>query len=200
MLASKSRVERRVVRSFWDDGLIDILSGMGVLLIGISWQFDLVPLGAVAPMILVPFWKPLRKRITEPRLGYVEFSDAQESRQRSFLTWSIVAGCVTFTMGVGVYFIARSGGGRLPLGDWVAALPACLIGGMAAVTSLLILVPRFISYGIVLVLSGICVVLLDQRPGVALIAGGVVVTLAGLSRLVSFLRSHPQRPLEANGA
>ncbi len=200
MFASKSRVERGVVRSFWDDGLIDTLSGVAVLLIGICWQYDLVPIGAIAPAMLVPLWKPLRKRFTEPRLGYVEFSDAQESRQRSFLTWSIAAGFMTFAMGVGVYFIVRSGGGRLPLGNWVAALPACLIGGLAAVTSLLILVPRFIGYAIALVLSGISVVLLDQRPGVALIAGGLVVTSVGLVRLVSFLRSHPQRPLETNGA
>lgn len=200
MLGSKSRVERSVVRRYWDDGLIDILSGLGVLLIGIAWQSDLVPLGAVAPAMLIPLWKPLRKRLTEPRLGYVEFSDAQEGRQRSFLVWSIGAGCLTLAVAVGVYFLRVSSGPALPVERWIAALPACLIGGLAAAVSLLILVPRFVAYGAVFVLTGIAVVLLDWRPGAALIAGGTVVTAAGLLRLGRFLHSHPDQGLESNGA
>lgn len=200
MFSSKSRVERRIVRCYWDDGLIDILSGLGILLIGIAWQCDLVPLGAVVPAMLIPFWRPLRKRITEPRLGSVEFSDAQEGRQRSFLLWSIAAGCLAFGLCVGIYFTANSGAGEFSFGPWIAAMPACLIGGLAVAVSLLILVPRFVGYGLVFVAAGVAVVLLDRRPGVAIIAGGIVATLVGLLRLVTFLRSHSPQTLEANGA
>jgi hypothetical protein len=199
MFLSKNRVERRVVRTFWDDGLIDVLSGLGVLLVGIAWQFDLVPLGAVAPALLIPFWRPLRARITEPRLGYVEFSDAQVGRHRSFLTWSIVAGCLTFLLGVSLYFFATSTAGVVPLQNWIAALPACLIGCMAFLTSFLILTPRFIGYAAVFCVSGALVVLLAKTPGLALIAGGAVVTTLGMFRLLSFIRSHPLTPMEANG-
>jgi len=200
MFFSKNRVERRVVRTYWDDGLIDILSGLGVLFIGISWQFDLVPLGAIAPAIIIPFWKPLRARITEPRLGYVEFSDVQVGRQRSFLVWSIVLGCLTFTLGVSVYFLVTTTDLVVPKQNWIVALPACLIACMAVLASFLIVVRRFIGYAAVLCISGVLVVLFDKRPGLALIAGGIVVTIIGLLRLLSFLRSHPKQPLEVNGA
>jgi hypothetical protein len=200
MFRSKSRVERRIVHHFWNDGLIDILSGIAVLLIGIAWQCDLVALGAVAPAMLIPFWAPLRKRITEPRLGYVEFSDDQEARQHSFLTWTIGIGCLTFAVAVGAYFLRISPLGGLPAERWIAAMPACLIGGLAAAVSLLILVPRFLGYGLVFVLAGIAVVLLDMRPGAAMVAGGIVVTCIGLMRLARFLHSHSPQPMESNGA
>lgn len=200
MFRSKSRVERRIVHHFWNDGLIDILSGIAVLLIGIAWQCDLVALGAVAPAMLIPFWAPLRKRITEPRLGYVEFSDDQETRQRSFLTWTIGIGCLTFAIVVGAYMLRTSPLTGLAAERWIAALPACLIGVLAAAVSLLILVPRFLAYGVALALAGVAVVLLDMRPGAAMIAGGIIVTSVGLLRLARFVHTYSPQPSESNGA
>lgn len=199
MFRSKSRVERRVVRNYWDDGLVDLLSGIGVLLVGIAWQCNLVALGAVAPAMLIPFWKPLRKQITEPRLGYVEFSDAQERRQRRFLVWTVGAGCLAFAVAIGFYFFVNLSDGGPAARNWVAALPACLIGGLAASVSLVILVPRFLFYGIGFAMAGVVVVLLDWEPGVAMIAGSVLVLLYGSIRLSVFLHSHPVRPIESSG-
>ena len=96
MFSTKSSVESKIVKMFWNDGLIDILAGMGVFLIGIAWQFNYVVLGAVAPALLVPLWKPLRQKITEPNLGLVEFSDRQQVRNRSFLVVAIGLGILTF--------------------------------------------------------------------------------------------------------
>lgn len=200
MFTSKSRVERRIVRRYWDDGLIDVLSGIGVLLIGLAWQCNLVPLGAVAPAMLIPFWSPLRKRITEPRMGYVEFSDDQEGRQRSFLLWTIGIGCLTFAIVVGAYFLRTSPLAGVAAESWIAALPACLIGVLAAAVSFLILVPRFLAYGVVLALAGVAVVVLDMRPGAAMIAGGIIVTGVGLLRLAKFVHTYSPPPLKSNGA
>ena len=200
MFTSKSGVERGIVRTFWDDGILDVLSGAVVLLIGVAWQFDLVPLGAIAPVVAVPFWKPLRAWITEPRLGHVEFSDAQTARFQSFLVWSFLLGCLTFVLGIAVYFYAGSFGHALPLQGWVAAVPAWAFAILALLTSMVILVRRFIAYASVFLLLGVLVVVLEQQPEVAMLVGGMIVWLFGLLRLLNFVHSHPRQPMEMNGA
>ena len=109
MFTSRNKIETRVLRFFWNDGLLDLLAGAGVCLIGLAWLFDLVPLGAVARAVLIPFWKPLRAKITEPRLGYVELSDVQQKRNRNFLAVSIVLGVLTFVAGVSGYLLVVTG-------------------------------------------------------------------------------------------
>ena len=75
-------LEGRLFRRYWDDGLLDLLVGVGVLLIGIGWVCDQVALAAFTPALLVPLWRPLRARLVEPRLGAVEFADKRVRRQR----------------------------------------------------------------------------------------------------------------------
>ena len=134
MFTSKNLVESRVVRMFWNDGLLDVLAGSGLVLMGVAWLFDLVPLGAIGPAILIPIWKPLRARFTEPRLGYVEFSDTQQRRNRTFLAVAIGLGVVTLVAGVAVYRVVINGF-ELFTPRTVPALPACIIGFMALMTA-----------------------------------------------------------------
>ena len=192
MFASKSHVERGIVRSFWDDGLLDVLSGIVVLLIGVAWRFDLVPLGALAPAVAIPFWQPLRAWITEPRLGHVEFSDPQNARNRSFLVWSIVMGCMMLILATSLFFYVVRTERALPLQDWVVAIPSWAFAVLAFLTSLVILVRRFIGYAGVFAVLGVVAVAFQRRPDFAILIGGVFVTVAGILRVLTFVRSHPQ--------
>ena len=200
MFSSKSQVERGIVRSFWDDGLLDILAGIVVLLIGIAWKFDLVPLGAIAAAVTIPLWKPLRSRITEPRLGHVEFSDTQTNRFRSYLIWCFLIGCLTLVLGISVYFYVVKAEGALPPQIWVAAIPAWAFAFLALVTSFVILVRRFMGYAAVFLVLGVLVIVFEQRPEFAMLIGGVFVTIIGVLRMFAFLRSHPRQPVQMNGA
>jgi hypothetical protein len=191
MLASKNKVESRIVRCFWNDGLLDILAGMGALLIGITWQLGLVPLGAIAPTILIPFWKPLRAKITEPRLGYVELSGVQQRRNKSFLVMAGVLGVVVLVAGIAGY-LAIVRGARDSLGDLAAAIPAFLLGLVSLMVAAVTLVHRFVQYAIVFVIFGIAVAELDQEPGWAMIAGGLVIILGGAVTLYYFLARYPK--------
>lgn len=200
MFSSKSQVERGIVRSFWDDGLIDILAGIVVLLIGIAWKFDLVPLGAVAPAVAIPLWKPLRAWLTEPRLGHVEFSDRQTNQFRSYLVWSFLIGCLTLVLGISLYFYVVKTESALPPHRWVAAIPAWAFAFLALLTSLVILVRRFVGYATVFLLLGVVVLVFEQRPELAMLIGGMFVTIIGVFRMFAFLRSHPRQPVQMNGA
>lgn len=199
MFSSKSQVERGIVRSFWDDGLLDVLSGIVVLLIGVAWRFDLVPLSAVAPVVAVPFWRPLRTRITEPRLGHVEFSDRQNTRNQAFLGWSFLIGCMTLILGTSLFLYVFKAERVIPMQDWVAAIPSWAFAILALLTSLVILVRRFVGYASMFVLLGIVVVALELRPEFAMLIGGVFVTVVGILRVVAFVRSHPHQPVQMNG-
>ena len=200
MFASKSQVERGIVRSFWDDGLLDVLSGIVVLLMGVAWRFDLVPIAAIAPAVAIPFWKPLRAWITEPRLGHVEFSDRQNTRNRSFLIWSFLMGCMAFLLATSLFFYVVKARPDLPLQSWIVAVPSWAFAVMALLTWLVIQVGRFVGYSAVFLVLGIVVVAFQQRPELAMLVGGLFVTIVGLARVWLFVRSHPQQPAHPNGA
>lgn len=104
---SKNQTECRIVRIFWNDGLLDLLAGAGVILMGMAWLAGRVPLGAVVPAFLLPFWRPLRNWITEPRRGFVELSDAQEGRNRAFLITSILIGVAAFLICLAIYLVVN---------------------------------------------------------------------------------------------
>ncbi len=188
MFSAKSPIESKIVRMFWNDGLLDILAGLGVLLVGISWHFDLTVMGAVAPVLLVPLWKPLRQKITEPNLGLVEFSDRQQVRNRSFLIIAIGSGTVTFLLGIGVYLMVSKQAINFDMKRIVQALPAVLLGGMALMTAQITSLKRFHGYAAVLIGLGIITAILMPGPAWALIAGGTVMLVSGGIVLQQFLQ------------
>lgn len=78
-------LERRVFRSYWDDGLLDVFAAIGVTAIGLLWLRD-IPAGAViVPPLLIPLWAQVRRKWIEPRAGFVEFSDDREYRSKRLL-------------------------------------------------------------------------------------------------------------------
>ena len=194
-LTSRNKIERRVIQVYWNDGLLDILAGLGVAAIGVAWLFSLVPLGATIPVMLIPFWKLLRGRITEPRLGFVVLSDVQGRRNRDFLITSILIGVVVFLLCIAAYLIVVKRLAGQSTG--IAALPAAIVAFMALMTAAITSVNRFILYSAILLICGIAVALLDGEPGWSLLAGGLVIVISGgitLSRFIS------QYPIHSEGA
>ena len=65
MLENLGTIENRVYRAYWNDGLLDMFGAIGILAIGVSWTFDFVVGGALAPALLVPLWGPFRQKFVE---------------------------------------------------------------------------------------------------------------------------------------
>lgn len=183
-------VEQELYRNFWDDGLLDLLAGLGVLLIGVGWQFDQPVLAAVGPALLVTMWAPLRRAIVDPRAGYVEFSAgvrARESRGR----WMLVSvGVIALLAGIGAYVVAMRGG-VMQIGPLVAGLPAVLLGVGAALAGGVLRLPRFTAYAMALVVLGAITVLYGLRPGAPMLVAGPIVLGSGVVLMARFLRDHP---------
>jgi len=195
MTGHVDQLERRLFQQYWDDGLLDVFAGVGVIGIGACWAVGLVALGAVVPAMLLPFWAPARRTLVEPRAGLVEFSDERAGRNRRMLRSSLWLGVIMLAAFVVVYLQARSNpGALLPL--VVPAVPAILLGLLAVIAGLFLGLPRFLVYAVLLVTAGLGVAVTDSPPEAAMIAGGLLVLASGAWRLGRFLRLDPE-PSEA---
>jgi len=189
-----NELEQKAYGSRWDDGLLDLFAGVSVLLLGVLW---LIPgaeaFGGIAPVLLVPIWPVARKRITEPRAGYVEFGDARRGQERRVFRSLLLVGMGALFLGVAAYFFVR-GDGRMGE-DWVAivipALPGVLVGIGAVLAGLMIGLDRLMAYGLLLMALATGFTYYGAEPGLYLAVGGAIVTVLGAIRLSRFMTAHP---------
>jgi len=180
-------METALYRSFWDDGLLDLLVGVALLAIGTAWSCDLVALGAVAPAMLVPLWAPLRAKLIEPRAGYVEFSLRRRERTARGLRSVLLLGTAVLALGIGGYVIARNGLSHPDAGRLVAGLPGALLALGGAIVAGLTGARRFLLHGLVLLCASIGAVSLAAGPAWPMLIGGATVALTGGILLARFL-------------
>jgi len=186
-------VEEKVYRSYWQDGLIDVFAGSGVVLIGISWLLDLVPIGAAVPAIMVPLWPLIRRKVVVPRAGQVTFSDDREHRMSTAVRGMAILGVVLFAFLAGVALFRPELGARFDaaLDGASPAIPALLLGFLMAMGGLLLGQLRGFVYAIVFAVAGIVGALLIMEPGWTILASGAVVLFTGVPLLARFILRYP---------
>ncbi len=192
MSDEQSKTEARLYSSYWGDGLLDLLVGVALLTIGVGWWQDQPVLAAVAPALMVPLWAPLRRRIVEPRAGYVEFSQARQSQTRTGLkvTFALLVG--TFLLGVGLFLYLQRAEGPEPvsgLGHYIAGLPAMLLAIGALIGAQITAAHRFRAYAVLLFLCGATTIAMGWGPAMPMLVGGIGVFLSGLVLMVRFLHT-----------
>ncbi len=189
MLENTGAIEQRVYRAYWNDGLLDVFAAAGVFAIGLFWLFDLPVGAAFVPAWLVPAWGPCRRRLIEPRLGMVEFSDARQRRNTSMLRLILYAGIGCLILGIEMYFL-RDRLGQNPSMTLIAGLPAVLLALLAIATAALIATPRFLVYAAVLAGVGTTGGIFGLRPGMILAIAGSVMAVPATAILVRFMRNN----------
>lgn len=189
MLNTPNRLEADLFRTYWDDGLLDLVCGVAVLAIGIGWWFHQVVLAAVAPALIWLLWAPLRRKLVEPRAGYVEFSQARETRIRRNLWLTALLGVGSFLLGIGAFVYVQSQGMDARYIQIIPAVPAALLAGGAFIGAQHTGAQRFMVYGVVLLVAAGLTAVYDLGPAVPMLIGGVVVTLSALILLIRFLRA-----------
>ncbi len=179
-------LESRLFRTFWDDGLLDTLFGVGAIGVAVCWAAGLIPLGAIVPALLAVAWNPLRRRIIEPRTGWVEFSRARTETNRRRLIGALWLGVAVLAL---VLIAGTRSGGPLFPDDLAAAIPSVLIGVMAVLVAAGLRAIRFLAYALLFVVFGLATALLEGEPEVAMLAGGGAVALSGVWLLARFFRA-----------
>lgn len=194
---SIGHLERKAFKGFWNDGLLDLMVGLVVLVVGISWWQDVAVLGAVFPAVCFSMWYPLRRRLVEPRMGYVEFSGERELKVRTFRHGLVAFFTGSMLFGVVVFLLWN--GGVLPRpATWIAGFPLLLTAIPALFFALFTNCRRFVVYALVMLLAAVTVIVRGWPPHVGLIASGVFITAMGMFILGRFLARHPVPPVEAS--
>jgi hypothetical protein len=108
---------------YHDDGLLDILIGMGIFMIGLGMLTDIsFVFLSIIPAIWIPVWRDAKKRYTAPRMKYLHFTEAQRSaaRTKAFLTVLLLAGILVFLAGAFAAVFWSQSTGVLPI--WLQTL------------------------------------------------------------------------------
>jgi hypothetical protein len=193
MTASIESLEKAAFRSFWNDGLLDLMLGIAILVVGLSWWQDMAVFGALFPAVCVSLWHPLRKRLVEPRMGYVEFSGGRNVKVRGFRFGLIAFFTGTMMLGAVIFMLWKAGSMSRPT-DWIAGFPLILIGIPVLFFAAFTQCWRFYLYAALTLLAGAQVVLQGLDPHAGLIASGIVITICGAVVLGRFLVRYPVHP------
>ena len=182
--------EQAIFESYWDDGLLDLLAGLALLIAGLGW---LTPLGALA-VLQAPLWSvlwiPLRRQLVEPRAGYVAFSLQRRERNTLKLTASLVLGVACLALVIlFAWWSQRVGQGGPGWAEPVAGLPAIIVAAGAIVTAFLTGARRFLIYAVLLILFAVVAARAGLNPGLPIAGGGLVAAICGAWLLVRFIRS-----------
>jgi hypothetical protein len=192
MLGNANRLETELFRTYWDDGLLDLVSGVALLTIGIGWYFQQVVLAAVAPALIWPLWAPLRRKLVEPRAGFVEFSHARKQHAHRSLRLALLLGAGAFLLGIGAFLYVHYQGMNSDYIRVFPAVPAALLAGGAFIGAQFTRARRFMIYGFVMLVAAGLTAVYDLGPAAPMLMGGIVVTLSGLSLLIRFLKASAQ--------
>ena len=191
--SSLDQIEKQAYQAIWEDGLIDIFAGLALFLIGVVWISQDSAYGSIVAPALVPFWTVARKRISEARMGVVNFSAERIVSDNNKLLGLCLFGVLTFVIGVIWYFFGRTGDffAALRGTNIIAGLPAALLAIPVTIVAFAFGLRRFFLYAAVLLISAVPVALLDLGPGWAFVPGGVLCIAMGSGLLFRFLRKYP---------
>jgi hypothetical protein len=185
-------VEKKVYLSFTQDGLWDIAVGWLVLIFGLEMllhYFMLVPV-IIIPFLLLP---SLKKAITMPRMGYVQFNP---ERRRWVRFWMgvltfILSGTALAGVVVMYAFASESTGFRAWFENY-GGLTAVLVIALAAYATGQVTGVKRYNWYTGLILGLLALFLLFPIPGewFGVILGSVI-TFTGIVLLVLFIRKYP---------
>ncbi len=189
-------IERRAYMSYHQDGLLDIFAGLFILgwglgiLVGLLWEFSF---GAIMPAIVIatvlPIWIAAKRKITMPRIGYVNFGTRGANKIVALFLGFMVAG-----LGLFFAFATFQGGSRQWL-DLIAQNGMLVVGfGTLAVCILFgyfMGLRRLYAYGLVAVIALVIGHFMGIFFAYIVMALGTAVMIAGFALLIGFVRKYP---------
>ena len=77
----ESSMEKKLLALFHEDGILDLIVGIIVLMFGFVTRYEIF---ALIGLIAIPgiFYFPLKERLTYPRIGLIRFNSENENRRK----------------------------------------------------------------------------------------------------------------------
>jgi len=190
---SLKNIEHHLYLKYLDDGLIEIIYGFVIIIFSLGMITDAAWLGGVFGAVAISIWIPLKKKITEPRIGQLQFSSIRRKKINQQYVMFIFLGLITFLGGIGTFIIfSETPNGilksfenfpLLPLGI-IFSLPTFLMG-------LLNKIIRYYLYGIIIIVIFVMGGLLKIDPTYYVLGSGIIIMISGMWLLQKFIKQYP---------
>ncbi len=190
-------LERKIYLSYHQDGLVDIFLGIGLILIGIILHPILGENVPTVAMIMIMFsvfiYASLKREITIPRMGYVEFLPKRKTRF-ALLIFTIV---LITNIPLVIVLLLTVGQQISPaVFDFVTTYLLIIFGvygaGIFTLCGFLSEIRRFFGYGVTTLIVFIFSYFLFLHFSLPVIGVGIIITIVGFFQLVWFLRKYPK--------
>ncbi|MFC1875116.1 hypothetical protein ACFLY3_03075 [Chloroflexota bacterium] len=202
---SLKEIEKKVFRSYFNDGLWDIYGGFILLGFGLSmvtgWDYLILIFATLAVVLLL-----FRIRIVAPRLGRVKFSSERQVKTIKSIIIAMVT--LTFTALLGGAFFVMFSTNSVPewLDVWMKDYFFAGIGGMlallVAIAAYVVGVWRYFAYAALTFIAYVIAGILrpNDMEGIPIVVAGGIILVSGAVILTRFLRRYPLPSQEADGA
>ncbi len=191
-------IEKKAYMSYHQDGLLDIFAGLYILGFGlgiymtIMWEFFF---GVIIPGILIaavlPIWIAAKRKITMPRIGFVNFGIRGATKITAIFIGMMVAGLGAFS----VFTLATFQGESRQWLDLIFQNGMVIVGfGSLAVCILFgysMGLRRLYAYGLLAMIALVVGHFMGIFFAYILIALGIMVIAAGVALLLSFVNKYP---------
>jgi len=191
-------IERRAYMSYHKDGLLDIFAGLYILAFGLGitmelmWEFSF---GVIMPAILIatvlPIWIAAKRKITMPRIGYVNFGTRGANKLTAVFIGLLVAGLGAF---FAFTFATFQGGSREWL-DLIVQNGMLIVGfGTLAVCALFgysMGLKRLYVYGLLAAFALVIGHFMGIFFAYILLVLGTTVMVTGFALLIGFVKKYP---------
>ena len=191
-------IEKKAYMSYHQDGLLDIFVGVYILGFGLGLYMDIIwefGFGAIMPGILVasvlPIWVAAKRKITMPRIGFVNFGIRGATKFTAFFIGLMVVGLGVFS----VFTLATFQGGSRQWLDLIVQNGMLIVGfGSLAVCFLFgysMGLKRLYAYGLIAVIALVIGHFMSIFFAYILLALGLMVMVTGFALLIGFVRKYP---------
>ncbi len=186
------QAEKLAAKTMTEDGLIDLFTGVGMIIVGYFWLIDNSAISAIMPFALINMWKVARNKISEPRMGRVTLP---KEKKAHILTGRIILAIILLTLALGVILWWIGGAGEI-LGTGYYPLfasgPSLLAGTIIFFSAIYLKAPRFFGYAAWLVAAAGITIWLEKGPATAFMISGILFVLIGGFLFARFLSTHPK--------
>jgi hypothetical protein len=185
-------LEKKAYLNYHEDGVLDLIMGMCCLGVATFFATGSIVFNMFSWMPVL-FFKPLKNRITFPRIGYVNFATrrGRPARIMLLLTVTVVLGLLV----LGTAFYVNTGrldpAVRAWLGEHLILILGLLFAAIVAVAAFSTSIRRLYVYAGLTVVSFVVSFLLHLPEFAGFLAVGTVVFVSGIVQVVRFVRKYP---------
>jgi len=186
-------LERKAYLSYHQDGVIDIFIGLAIVTFGIMFLPPFIEIYWFAFSGLFVVWiisfAGIKRAITVPRIGYVEFKARRRMRLMLLIVLLTVINVVLFLIPALGLLTPEL---RLFLNMYGYALVALVVGGLYILFGYVTEIQRLMGYGIVTIVVFLIAQFFPMHFSIPVIVLGLVMTVYGFVLLFRFLRKYPK--------